>query len=106
MAKLAVNEAEAARLALRDVWSQLAPVVDRANAMKSELAGDPARGSDPLVQAYVGWLNAFEQEIAAVQALNDAGERVPVEDLRLARSTAEKLLSTITEAERRVTAQS
>jgi hypothetical protein len=100
--KLAVDESETARSALREAWRQLTPYVDRANAMKAEMASNPSRANDLGVATYVNWLNTFEQEIAAIQTVAEGAERVPTEDVRVARATAEKLLETIEEAGRRV----
>jgi hypothetical protein len=104
--KLAVDESETARLVLRDTWRRLAPYVDRASALKAEMASDPARAADPEVATYVRWLSAFEQEIAAIQTVAEGAERLPIEDVRVARTTGEKLLAAIEEATRRVDASS
>ena len=96
--KLAINEIEAARSALEEVWRPLVLEIDRAKDLKAEVAKDPTRANDLTVQAYIRWLGAFERELAAVQTVHESAAVLDLEDIRAARTTAEKLLAAITRA--------
>ena len=105
MASLNVNESGTAMVALAEVWRQLAPIVDEAKRLESEVPRDPSRLHDPWVVTHVRWLTVFERELAAVQKVYEtaeAGARLSPEDVRAAREAGEKLLSIISEARERV----
>jgi hypothetical protein len=105
MADLTVNETEAARVALEQVWHQLAPIVDEAKELQSDAAQNPSRLSDPWVNAHVSWLTVFDRDLAAVQAVYKAagnGAKLSAEDIRPARDAGEKLLEIISLARERV----
>jgi len=102
VANLKVNEAETARVALEEKWRQLASEVERAKQFKAATADNPRLADDPLVQAYVRWLDTFEQDMAAIQTVHDATTPVPLADLRAAQRAADELLWAIQQAKERV----
>jgi hypothetical protein len=105
MADLTLNETEVARVALEEVWRQLAPVVDEAKELQSDAAQNPSRLDDPWVDAHVTWLTVFERDLAAVQAVYAAagnGAKLSAEDIRRAREAGEKLFGIILAARERV----
>lgn len=93
------DEIEAARLALDQVWRQLAPVVDKARHTQLEVAESPKlQQEDPTVDALVRWLSIFERELGAVQTVHDAanaGAKLTPEEIYVARNIAEKLKSLV-----------
>jgi hypothetical protein len=105
MSESAVNETEAARVALEEIWRQLAPIVVEGKELQSRATTNPAVLDEPWGAALNRWLIVFDREIAAVQAIYEAtqqGAKVSGDDVRAARSVGEKLLSTITETRERI----
>ena len=101
MTSLAVNDAEASRLALQKVWEELAVAVDNARSYEEENRRDPSQMRDPLRVAYVRWASVFEREIAAVQTVYEAtqaGAKLDAQEIRSARQIGEKLLGILTQA--------
>lgn len=96
---LAIDETRTAEIALDEAWRQLAPIIDRAQALKNEVAREPSRREDRQVDLFVRWLDTFQQELAAIQMIHDAAPRLTAEDLRAAHMTADKLLHAIGDAQ-------
>jgi hypothetical protein len=96
-----LNETEAARLALDEIWRRLAPVVDEARHRQLEVSDQPAlQQQDASIDALVRWLSIFDRELAAVQTVFEAansGARLTPEELYTARKTGEKLMNLIEE---------
>lgn len=92
------SDIDAARLALKQVWEQLAPIVDEVRELEERTSQDPRLLSQPLVAADTRWLQLFGREITAVQtiyAATQAGARLTTDEIRKARDTAQKLLGLI-----------
>jgi hypothetical protein len=89
------DETETARLALDEVWRQLAPVIDKARHTQLEVAAKPKlQEEDPSVDALVRWLSIFDRELGAVQTVHEAtnaGAKLTPEEIYVARNIAEKL---------------
>jgi hypothetical protein len=89
------DEIDTARLALDEVWRQLAPVVDKARHTQLEVAARPKlQEEDPSVDALVRWLSIFDRELGAVQTVYEAanaGANLTPEEIYVARNIAEKL---------------
>jgi hypothetical protein len=100
-----LNETEAARVALDQVWRELAAYVADAKQLQSEATRHPSQLSDPWVEALVSWFSIFDRELAAVQAVYEAdhgGARLSAEELSSAREAGKKLLEIISETQERV----
>lgn len=94
-----------ARLALEEAWRELAPIVDAARSLEARASQNPSLLSDPWVAAHTRWLQLFDREIKAVEAVYDAasaGSRLSLDGIRAARDAAQKLLRFITTARERV----
>jgi hypothetical protein len=96
--RMAVDAEDVARTAFLKTWEELATFVDMAEAARSKSLRDPVVAQDPASQLYVRWLSLFEPELAAAQRIAEAitvGARLPADDLRAARETAEEVLRVI-----------
>jgi hypothetical protein len=96
-----LNEREAARVALEQVWSELAAAV--AMATEHELAAkeDPSLLQRPDVLADTRWLFLFREELGDVQTVYEtsrAGAKVSADSLHAAEVTGRKLLELISRA--------
>lgn len=89
------DDAQTARIALEETWRQLAPIVDHAKVLKEEVVRDRTLAEDPQVDNAIRWFDTFNQELSAIQAINNAAEEASADDLRAARATADKLLETL-----------
>jgi hypothetical protein len=97
--KLKIDEHQLERDALDEAWRELAPVIRTAQERKEEVAENPERARDPEVEAYVRWLDTFNQELAAIQAVRDAAPALSADDLKVAHQTAQKLLDALRSVE-------
>jgi hypothetical protein len=90
-----LNDTETARAALDDTWRQLAQWVERVKDLEALAAEQPELLRNDQNLAALRLLTAFDRELAAVQTIHDAaasGRKLPSDELRAARKTAEKLL--------------
>jgi hypothetical protein len=94
-----VTEADQERAALLQQWRVLAPNVEQARAIRDEATRNPERLNEPRNKALVTWLDSFERQLVAVETLANAAKEssvdFPVDDARLARSTADQLLEAL-----------
>ena len=96
---LNVTDADRDRAALLQQWRVLAPNVEQARAIRDETIKDPDRLKDPRSKALVTWLDSFERQLVAVEALATAAQEpsveLPQDDVRLARQSADDLLEAL-----------
>ena len=94
--ELALKAAE--RGGLEQAWRVLAPNVEQARTIRAQ-ADKPDLLNEPRNKVLVRWFDAFERQIAAVETLYNAAMdpslNLPLDDLRLARKTAEDLLEAL-----------
>ena len=97
-----ISESERERAALEQSWQVLAPNVAQARAVRTQAATNPALLSDPRNQALVRWLEAFEKQLVALERFHEAAADtsldLPLEDVRVARETADELFNTLQKA--------
>lgn len=92
-----LNETKAARAALESAWTDLARVAERARRARADSNGM----ADPRSLALITWADEFEAEMAAIQRVYEAGDQLPIDDIRAATGAAEKLLAILADAEQR-----
>lgn len=105
MTTLLLDEVETSRIALEERWRELATIIDEAKQLDALAKRDPIKLDDPWVTAHIRWLNLFEVELAAVQAVYDAvtaGAKLEASEIRSARIAADKLLEIIQTARSRM----
>jgi len=99
-----LNDTEAARVALEQIWYRLAPIADEARHAQEETTKNPSLLRDPWVEAQTRWLSVFDRELAAVQTVYEAaqgGAKLSTDELYAAREAGEKLLGIISETRER-----
>ena len=97
-----LNDKDAARAALEQVWEELAVIVDEIKVRQEEARQNPSVLNDPRVSADNRWLTVFERELSEVQTVYESRAQVSVESLRAATEAGRKLLNIITQARERV----
>jgi hypothetical protein len=92
---------ERERAAFEQSWQVLAPNLEQARAVRSQAAANPELLSQPGNQALLKWLEAFERQLVALERFHEAAANaaldLPVDDVRVARSTADDLFNTLQE---------
>jgi hypothetical protein len=94
-----VTEADQERAAFEQSWRVLAPNFEQAKAVRTRAVEDPNLLSEPRNRALVTWLDGFERQLVALETLHkaatDSSVELPLDDLRLARKTADDLLEAL-----------
>jgi hypothetical protein len=86
--------------ALRQSWAALAQNVEQAREIRAQAATKPELlKEDPRSAALVRWLDTFERDIVALETLYaaaaDPAFSLSLDDVRLARQGADKLLEAL-----------
>lgn len=100
-----LNDTDAARAAVKQIWQRLAPMVTEAKALEDEAEKDPSILDDPWSAAQIRWVWLFNRELGAVQTVaegTEQGVKLPVDDLRAAYEAGKKLVGIIEAARERV----
>jgi hypothetical protein len=100
-----LNDTEAARVALEQVWRELATLVDDAKARGEAAAQNPSLLADPRTDAETRWLWLFDRELSDVQTVYrsaESGARLSTESLRAAAEAGKKLRDILQQARDRV----
>ena len=99
MISATVDEARQELAALKQAWATLAPNIKQAEEIRQHAAANPDLLSEARSDALVRWLDTFERDIVALKTLvaaaDDPSVHLSVDEIRLARRAAEKLLATL-----------
>jgi hypothetical protein len=93
-----LNEIETAKVALEEIWRQLAQAIEQARHVQLEATRNPSHLTDPEVDAQLKWLTVFEPDLADIQAVYEAalgGARLSPEELHSASKAGQELMEVI-----------
>jgi len=96
------------RYALQESWSRLAPFVCDAVAFRKQAAESPELLRDPSILLHVRFLDEFEPELAALQAIYEASRvdtRFPTDDIRIGQLAVDRLFEITQQAQERILQQ-
>lgn len=93
------------RFALQDSWLRLVPFVCNALEARKQVTESPQLLNDPLTNTQIRFLDEFDPELAAVQAIYEASridKKFPGGAIRIGQQVADKLFDISQQAQEQI----